>query len=293
MAGEWYRPTAATAANTGSRRRDLGGARDGELVVGRTLPARRYGPPRVKIVERLGQPGRARRLQPAGHRRLRHPDRVPRRRAGRGGGGKAGRTRPAGPICANWAWSRSTAATRAISTTRCGPNRIRMPPIRAAGTSSSRSPTSRTMSRRAARSTARRNCAAIRSISPTGSCRCCPRRCRTGCARWCRTRTAPASRRICGSTLPAASAGTASNARSCARRRGSPTRRFRRRATRRTNRRSARSGSTPFMARGRRSIALASPAMRSPSTLSNTGSCSTPTELRWRSNRASASIATG
>ena len=32
------------------------GALDGELVTAEPLPARRYGPPRVKIVERLGQP---------------------------------------------------------------------------------------------------------------------------------------------------------------------------------------------------------------------------------------------
>jgi len=34
----------------------IGGALDGELVAAELLPARRYGPPRVKIVERLGQP---------------------------------------------------------------------------------------------------------------------------------------------------------------------------------------------------------------------------------------------
>ena len=33
-----------------------GGALDGELVAAEGLPARRYGPPRVKIVERMGQP---------------------------------------------------------------------------------------------------------------------------------------------------------------------------------------------------------------------------------------------
>ena len=53
----------------------------------------------------------------------------------------------------------------------------------AAGTSSSRSPTSPGMCGPAARSTARPSGAATRSIFPTASCRCCPRRCRTSCAR--------------------------------------------------------------------------------------------------------------
>ncbi len=53
--------------------------------------------------------------------------------------------------------------------------------------------------RPAARSTARRRGAATRSISPTASCRCCPRRCRTVCVRWCRARTGRAWPRSCGS----------------------------------------------------------------------------------------------
>ena len=63
----------------------------------------------------------------------------------------------------------------------------------------------------AARSTARRRAAATRSISPTASCRCCRRRSPTICARWCRAPTGRASPRICGSTPPAASGGTASS----------------------------------------------------------------------------------
>jgi len=35
---------------------DIGSAANGELVAAEYLPARRYGPPRVRIVERLGQP---------------------------------------------------------------------------------------------------------------------------------------------------------------------------------------------------------------------------------------------
>ena len=77
------------------------------------------------------------------------------------------------------------------------PDRTRQ--IAAAGISSSRSPMSRPMSRPGARSTARRRGAATRSISRTASCRCCPRRCRTICARCGRGRTGPASRRCCGS----------------------------------------------------------------------------------------------
>ncbi|MGA8400820.1 MAG: hypothetical protein WB697_13090, partial [Stellaceae bacterium] len=34
----------------------IAGATDGELVTAELLPARRYGPPRVKIVDRLGSP---------------------------------------------------------------------------------------------------------------------------------------------------------------------------------------------------------------------------------------------
>ena len=124
-----------------------------------------------------------RRDQPAGDRRVRHPDRVSRRGAGRSRGGAAGDARPGAPICATSRWSRSTAAMRAISTTRCGPSRIPTRRTAAAGTSSSRSPMSPGMCGPAARSTARPSGAAIRSISPTASCRCCPRRCRTSCAR--------------------------------------------------------------------------------------------------------------
>ena len=52
-----------------------------------------------------------------------------------------------------------------------------------AGTRSSPSPTSVFTSGRAARSTAKRGCAATASISLTGWCRCCPRNCRPTSAR--------------------------------------------------------------------------------------------------------------
>ena len=70
----------------------------------------------------------------------------------------------------------------------------------------SRSPTSPTTSARTTRSTARRAIAATRSISPTASSRCCPRRCPTTCARCARTRSGPASRSGSPSTARARSA---------------------------------------------------------------------------------------
>ena len=57
------------------------------------------------------------------------------------------------------------------------------PAMRAAGRRSSRSPTSASTSAPARRSTRRRASAATASISPTGWCRCCRRRCRPRSAR--------------------------------------------------------------------------------------------------------------
>ncbi len=113
----------------------------------------------------------------------RHPDRVSRRGDRPGRGGKAGDARRAHRSAPASRWSPSTAPTRAISTMRSGPSPTPIPTIAAAGTSWSRSPTSPGMCGPATRSTAPPRSAATRSISPTASCRCCPRRCRTSCAR--------------------------------------------------------------------------------------------------------------
>ena len=120
--------------------------------------------------------------------------------------------RTAAPICATSRWSRSTAGRarfrrRGLGRTRSGPGQSRRLAHRR------RDRRCRGLCHgRAARSTARRRGAATRSISRTASCRCCPRRCRTICARCGRARIAPASRHVCGSIRRAASAGTVSSA---------------------------------------------------------------------------------
>ena len=72
--------------------------------------------------------------------------------------------------------SRSTRPMRATMTTRSGRRRTTIRPMKAAGRRSSPSPTSASTSAPARRSTRRRGSAATASISPTGWCRCCPRR---------------------------------------------------------------------------------------------------------------------
>ena len=90
---------------------------------------------------------------------------------------------PDGSICGICRWSRSMEPMHAISTTRYGPSPIPTGQTQAAGISLSRSPMSPGMSGPAARSTTRRSGAATLSTSPTASCQCCPRHCRTICAR--------------------------------------------------------------------------------------------------------------
>ena len=79
--------------------------------------------------------------------------------------------------------SPSIRADAATTTTRSMPSRTPTRATPAARSSTSPSPTSRTMCGPAPRSTARRICAATRSISPTASCRCCPSASPTICAR--------------------------------------------------------------------------------------------------------------
>ena len=90
--------------------------------------------------------------------------------------------RPAGRS-ARSRWSPSTAATRAISTTRSGPSPTPTRPIPAAGTSSSPSPMSPVCAAGRCARPRGASSAATRSISPTASCRCCRRRSPTSCAR--------------------------------------------------------------------------------------------------------------
>jgi len=85
------------------------------------------------------------------------------------------------------------------------------------GTSWSRSPTFPGMSARQPRSIWTPMIAGIRFISPIGSCRCCRKRCRTGCVRLYRTKTAAVWPSICGSTPTATCAGTNLSAALCAR----------------------------------------------------------------------------
>ena len=54
-AAGWCRPTAATRASTGWPNATPPAPVDGELVVAEVLPKRRFGPPRARIIERLGR----------------------------------------------------------------------------------------------------------------------------------------------------------------------------------------------------------------------------------------------
>ena len=108
-------------------------------------------------------------------------------------------------------WSPSTARMRATSTTRCSPSPIPDHPggwrllVAIADVAWYVRP------RQAARPR-RLPAAAPRSISPTASCRCCPRRCPTTGARWCRARTGRCWWPRCRSTPRARSSATASTA---------------------------------------------------------------------------------
>ena len=130
-----------------------------------------------------GQHREPARHQPDRHPHPRHPDRLPARGARAGRRSQAGDARRGASICAAFRSSPSTARTRATSTTRSGPSPMPIRRTKAAGICSSPSPTSRTMCGRPTRSTAPPMSAATRSISPTASCRCCRRRCRTISAR--------------------------------------------------------------------------------------------------------------
>ena len=128
--------------------------------------------------------------------------------------------------CATSPSSPSTLPMRATMTTRSGPN----PTGRAATARSSRSLMSAITSAPAAISTAKRASAAIRSISPTASCRCCPK-----CSA---PMSAASSRMSTGRRWPVTSASTrmarsatgALPAPSCAWRRTSPMKTRRRRS---------------------------------------------------------------
>ncbi len=131
--------------------------------------------------------------EPDRHPRPRHSRTTSRREAlRRGGGGAARRRSPAARTGATCPSSPSIRSTPRTTTTRCsrGPTPIRTIP--AASSSTSRSPTSPITSRPAPRSTARRWRAAIRSISRTAWCRCCPSASPTTCARSSPASTGPA-----------------------------------------------------------------------------------------------------
>ena len=108
--------------------------------------------------------------------------------AGRGAARHDPRRRPQGPRSTSptCRWSRSTARTRATSTTPSTASRPRSAAARAGGWSS-RSPTSATTSSPASRSTTTPTSAPPRSTSRAASSRCCRRSSRTACARSTRT----------------------------------------------------------------------------------------------------------
>ena len=173
-----------------------GGAEPGEIVLAEPLPHHGYGLKPARVIERLGAMGDARSVSLICHPHPRHPAGVPARRAGRKPTAPA-RSRSAGaPICASRRSSPSTARTRATSTTRCyaEPDGDGLPPDRRDRRRRPlRPPRLRPRPRGASR-------AATASISPTASCRCCPRRCRTAGAACARTRSAAACSPRCGST---------------------------------------------------------------------------------------------
>ena len=166
------------------RSADTGGAKPGELVLAALKPHhRRLGPARGGRGGAPRQPGRRPRAQPDLDPRARHPDRVPARGGGRSRGGRRRSSWASAKICAACPWSPSTAPTPATSTTRSGPSPIptqeqgrlardrrdrRRRPLRPAG---QRAGPDRLRARQ------------LGLFSRTGSCRCCPRSCRTAGAR--------------------------------------------------------------------------------------------------------------
>ena len=151
-----------------------GDAVEGDLVALEMLREGGFGLPSARVVERLGSVDseRAISLIALAAHDIPHvfsPAALAEAEAAR----PATHGRPRG-LARSRRSSPSTRPTPRTTTTRSTPRPTPTPPIRAASSSPSPSPTSPITSAPARRSTRRRWSAAIRSISPTASCRCCP-----------------------------------------------------------------------------------------------------------------------
>ncbi len=160
------------------------GAKDGELVEAELAgPKGRMGLPRARIVERLGDPSAPKAVSLIAIHQHGIPDDFPDaviEEADRMKPAPLGEPRGPARICRS---SPSTRPMPATTTTPATPMPTRIRRTTAAISSGSPSPMSPITSRPARRWTARRGTGAIRPISPTASCRCCPTGCRATSAR--------------------------------------------------------------------------------------------------------------